>query len=112
VVVKRKITSSRRESNPRTPIVQGIAQSRSFINFYSSPNSIKAIKLGRMEWVGHVTRMRKVNNVYKIVVGNSQGEKSLERPERHGRIISEWRGVDNNELGHDRSTGRLLRTQY
>jgi hypothetical protein len=39
-VVKRKIPSSRRESNPRTPIVQPVAQSLYGLSYHGSHNTI------------------------------------------------------------------------
>jgi len=42
-------------------------------NLYPSPNIIRAIKLRRMRWAGHVARIEKMRSVYKISVGRSEG---------------------------------------
>jgi hypothetical protein len=50
MVVKRKIPSPRRESNPRTPIVQSVGQRytdsyhEELYNLYISPNTIRYLK--------------------------------------------------------------------
>jgi hypothetical protein len=48
-----------------------------FHNLYSSPNVIRFIKPRRMRWAGHVTRMRKMRNAYKILVGKPEGKSPL-----------------------------------
>jgi hypothetical protein len=41
------------------------------------------IKLRRMRWAGHVARMEEEKkNVYRILVGKSEGKKPLGRPRR------------------------------
>jgi hypothetical protein len=42
-------------------------------NLYCSPSIIRIIKLRRMRWAGHVARMGKKRNVYRILVENSEG---------------------------------------
>jgi hypothetical protein len=50
-------------------------------NPYASPNIIiRAIKSWRMRWAGHVTRMVKMRNAYKIFVGRSERKIPLGRP--------------------------------
>jgi hypothetical protein len=49
---------------------------------YSSPNIIRQIKSRRMRWEGHVARMGKNKNVYKVLIGKPEGKRPLERP-RH-----------------------------
>jgi hypothetical protein len=49
-----------------------------FNNLYSSPDIIRQIKSRRMRWVGHVTCIGEVKNVYRVLVG----KRSLER-QRH-----------------------------
>jgi hypothetical protein len=51
-------------------------------NLYSSSNIIRQIKPRRMRWVGHVARMGKERKVYKALVGNPEGKRTLERPGR------------------------------
>jgi hypothetical protein len=51
-------------------------------NLYSSPDIIRQIKPRRMRWAGHVARMRQGRNVYRVLVGNPDGKRPLERPMR------------------------------
>jgi hypothetical protein len=48
-------------------------------NFYSSPDIIRQIKSRRMRWAGHVARMGQGRNVNKVLVGNPEGKRPLER---------------------------------
>jgi hypothetical protein len=59
-------------------------------NLYSSPNIIRMIKSRRMRWAGHVARMGETRNVYRILVGKSEGKRPLVRPKR--------RWVDNIKM--------------
>jgi hypothetical protein len=43
-------------------------------NLYSSTSIIRIIKLRRMRWAGHVTRMGEKRNVYKLLVGEPEGK--------------------------------------
>jgi hypothetical protein len=49
---------------------------------YSSPNIIRQIKSRRMRWAGHVARMGEERNVYRALMGKSEGKRPLERPRR------------------------------
>jgi hypothetical protein len=49
---------------------------------YSTPNIIREIKSRRMRWAGHVARMGKERNVYRILVGKPQGKRPVGRPRR------------------------------
>jgi hypothetical protein len=51
-------------------------------NLYSSPDIIRQIRSRRMRWAGHVARMRKGRNMYRVLVGNPEGNRPLERPRR------------------------------
>jgi hypothetical protein len=51
-------------------------------NLYSSPSIIRTIKSRRMRWAGHVTRMGKKRNVYRLLVGKPEGKRPLGRPRR------------------------------
>jgi hypothetical protein len=51
-------------------------------NLYSSPDNIRPIKSRRMRWAGHVARMGEGRNVYRVLVGNPEGKRPLERPRR------------------------------
>jgi hypothetical protein len=48
----------------------------------SSPNIIRHIKSRRMRWAGHVARMRKERNVYRVLMGKPEGKRPLGRPRR------------------------------
>jgi hypothetical protein len=60
-------------------------------NLYSSPSIIRIIKLRRMRWAGHVTRMGEKRNVYRLLVGKPEGRRPLGRPRR--------RWIDNIKMG-------------
>jgi hypothetical protein len=59
-------------------------------NLYSSPNIIRQIKSTRMRWVGHVARMEEERNVYRVLMGKSEGNNHLEGQGIDGRMRSEW----------------------
>jgi hypothetical protein len=48
-------------------------------NLYSSPNIIRAVKLRRMRWAGHVAHMGEMRNSNKILVGRPDENKPLRR---------------------------------
>jgi hypothetical protein len=48
-------------------------------NLYSSPSIIRMIKTRRI-WAGHVARMGKRRNAYRILVGKPEGRRPLGRP--------------------------------
>jgi hypothetical protein len=54
-------------------------------NLYSSPNITRMTKSRRMRWAGHVARIGKTRNAYRISVGKPEGKKPLVRP-RHRRV--------------------------
>jgi hypothetical protein len=65
---------------------------------YSSPSVIRMIKSRRVRWAGHVARMGKRRNAYRILMGMPEGRRPLGRPRR--------RWVDNikmylREIGSD-----------
>jgi hypothetical protein len=49
-------------------------------NLHSSPDFIRQIKSKIMWWAGHVARMGEGRNVYRVLVGNPEGKRPLERP--------------------------------
>jgi hypothetical protein len=49
---------------------------------YSSINIIRQIKSRRMRWAGHVARMGEERNVYKVLMGKSEGKRPLGRTRR------------------------------
>jgi hypothetical protein len=59
-------------------------------NLYSSSSIIRMIKSRRMRWAGHVARMGKKRNAYRILVGKPEGKRPLGRPRR--------RWVDNIKM--------------
>jgi hypothetical protein len=83
-------------------------------NLNSSPNIIRMIRL-RMRWAGHVARMGKKRNAYRILVGKSEGKRQPGRPRRRWidtikmdlREIG-WGGMDWIDLAEDRDQGRAL----
>jgi hypothetical protein len=48
-------------------------------DLYSSPSKIRMIKWRRMRWTGHVARMGEKRNVYRLLVGKSEGKRPLGR---------------------------------
>jgi hypothetical protein len=70
-------------------------------NLYSSPSILRMIMSRRMKWAGHVARMGKERNAYRILVGKPEGKRPLGRPRR--RLLGnnkiylrevEWDGMD------------------
>jgi hypothetical protein len=51
-------------------------------NLYSSPDIIRQIKSRRMRWAGHVARMGKERNVYRVFCW--EGPKETDRLEDQG----------------------------
>jgi hypothetical protein len=51
-------------------------------NLYCSPSIIKIIESRRMRLAGHVARMGKKRNAYRILVGKPEGKGPLGRPRR------------------------------
>jgi hypothetical protein len=47
---------------------------------YSSPDIIRLVKSRRMRWEGHVARIEEEMNVYRVLMGKSQGKRPLGRP--------------------------------
>jgi hypothetical protein len=70
-------------------------------NLYSSPSIFRIIKSRRMRWAGHVARMGKRRNVYRLLVGKLEGKRPLVRPRRvwvdnirTDLVEMEWGGVN------------------
>jgi hypothetical protein len=51
-------------------------------SLYSSPNIVRVIKSRRMRWAGHVVRMGEGRDVYRVLVGRSEGCRPPGRPRR------------------------------
>jgi len=67
---------------------------------YSSPNIVRVIKSRRMSWAGHVARIGEGRDVYRFLVGKSEGRRPLGRPRRR------WDNnikMDLREIGIDRA---------
>jgi hypothetical protein len=61
----------------------------------SSPDIIRKIKLRRIRWAGHVARMGEERKLYKVLVGNPEGKRPLERSRR----ILDQNGSYGDRLG-------------
>jgi hypothetical protein len=97
-VVKRKIPSPRRESNPRKPIVQPVAQ-------HYTDWAITAL----------IARMGQMRNSYNSLVGKPEGRRPVGRPTRrrednirmYHREMG-WEGLDRMHLAQDTDQRRDL----
>jgi hypothetical protein len=59
-------------------------------DLYSTPSIIRIMKSRRMRWTGHVARMRKKRNVYRLLVGKPEGKRPVGKPN--------LRWTDNTEM--------------
>jgi hypothetical protein len=84
-------------------------------DLYSSPSIIRIIKPRRMRWAGHLARMGKKRNAYRLLVGKAEGKRPLGRPRRRwvdnirmdlGEVG--WGDVDWIGLAKDRNRWRAL----
>jgi hypothetical protein len=66
------------------------------LNLYTSPSIRRIIKSRRMRWAGHVVRMGKKKNVYRLLVGKPEGKRPLGRP--RCRLIDDIK-MDLLEIG-------------
>jgi hypothetical protein len=57
-------------------------QSGELHKFHSSPDIIRQIKSSIMRWAEYVARLGEGRNVYRVLVGKTEGKRPLERP-RH-----------------------------
>jgi hypothetical protein len=46
------------------------------------PNIVGVVKSRRMRWAGHVARIGEGRGVHRVLVGKSEGRRSLGRPRR------------------------------
>jgi len=51
-------------------------------DLYSSPNSVRVIKLRTIRWMAHVACMCEIRGVYGVLVGKPEGMRPLGRPGR------------------------------
>jgi hypothetical protein len=84
-------------------------------DLYSSPSIIRLIKSKRISWAGHVTRMGKERNAYRLLVGKPERKRPVRRPRRRrldniGMSLVEvgWGDVDWIGLGQDRDRWRAI----
>jgi hypothetical protein len=84
-------------------------------DLYSSPSIIRIIKSRRMRWAGHVARMGKKRNAYRLLVGKPEGKRPLGRPrcrwvDNIKMDLGEvgWGYVDWIGLAQDRDRWRAL----
>ena len=71
-----------------------IARTLNVLNdLYPSPHIVWVIKSRRMGWAGHVARMGEERGVYRVLVGEPEGKRSLGRPGR--------RWVDNIRMDQE-----------
>jgi hypothetical protein len=84
-------------------------------DLYSSPSIIRIIKSRRMRLAGHVARMVKKRNAYRLLVGKPGGRRPLGRPRRRwvnnirmdlGEVG--WGDVDWTGLAQDRNRWRAV----
>jgi hypothetical protein len=77
-------------------------------------NIIKAIKSGRVRWVGACSTHRGDGNAYKILFVKPEGKRLLGRPRRGWEDITidhkeiRWEGVNWISSGRVGTNGRLL----
>jgi hypothetical protein len=87
---------------------------RELHNLYSSPDTIRQIKSGKMRWAGHVARMGEGRNVYRVLVGKPEGRRPLGRPRRRWEDglkmdLEDWLGgVVWIHLAQDRDRWRAV----
>jgi hypothetical protein len=62
-------------------------------DLYSSPSIIRIIKSRTMRWTGHVARMGKKRNVYRLLVGKPEGKRPLGGCITLRWILERWDGV-------------------
>jgi hypothetical protein len=51
-------------------------------NLYSSPNTVRVIKVRRLRWAGHVACMGEGRGVYRVLAGKPEGKRPVGRPRR------------------------------
>jgi acyl-coenzyme A synthetase/AMP-(fatty) acid ligase len=68
---------------------------------YTSPNILRMIKSWRMNWAGHLARMREKSNAFRILAGKPEIKRTLRRPIRRWEVnikmdLREIRWTDMN----------------
>jgi hypothetical protein len=84
-------------------------------DLYSSPSVIRIIKSRRLRWAGHVARLGKKMNVYRLLVGKPEGKITIGRPRRRwldnikiDLLEVEWGGVDWIGVAQDMDKWRAV----
>jgi hypothetical protein len=84
-------------------------------NLYSSPDIIRQNKSRRRRLAGHVARMGEGRNVYRVLVGEPEGKRSLGRPRRRWEDgikmdlrETGWKGVEWIHLAEVRDRWRAV----
>jgi len=84
-------------------------------DLYCSPNIVRVIKSRRMRWAGHVAHMGEERGVYRVLLGKTEGRRTLGRPRRRWvaniRLDLQEAGcgyMDWNGLAKDRDRWRTL----
>jgi len=84
-------------------------------DLYSLPNIVRAVKLRRMKWAGHVARMGEGRGVHRFLVGKPEGKRPLGKPKRRweGNIKMDLQEVGGSfgnwmKLAQDRDRWRAL----
>ena len=84
-------------------------------DLYSLPNIVRVVKSRRMRWAGHVARMGERKGVYRVLVGKTEGKRSLRRPRLRWQDnikmdLQEvgWRDMDWIYLAQDRYSWRAV----
>jgi hypothetical protein len=57
-------------------------------DLYSSPSIIRIMKSRRIRWAGHVARMGKKRNAYRLLVGKPEGNGPLGIPRPRTEFLS------------------------
>jgi hypothetical protein len=70
----------RRIFGPKRDEVIGVW--RKLHNLYPSPSITRIVKSSKLRWAGHVARMGEKKTAYRLLVGESEGERPLGWPRR------------------------------
>ena len=84
-------------------------------DMYWMPNTIGMIQSRSMRWVGHLARMEKNINTYRVLVGGPEEKRALGRPRQRWKgncklDLKEigWEGVNSIQLSQDIKNNQLL----
>jgi hypothetical protein len=78
-------------------------------NLYSSTSIFRMAMSRKMRWAGHIARIGRKKNAYRLLVGNPEGKRPLGRPRREwvGNVKMDlreigWGGMDSTDVVQDR----------